>query len=153
MLSRVMSLFSVQRPDLRQRGNLFYIALVLRLAGVGLLAWVGWVHWVLYHDEGYHFIPNVGPFFLLDAIAGIVLALLLLTWPRPIVGLASAGFVASTILALVISLTIGLLGFNENIHANYVVLALVVESITVVVLLAWTVLAAWALPRGTDSAG
>jgi len=153
MLSRVMSLFSARRPDLRQRGNLFYIALVLRLAGVGLLAWIGWVHWVLYHDEGYHFIPNVGPFFLLDAIAGIVLALVLLAWPRPIVGLASAGFVASTILALVISLTVGLLGFNESIHANYVVLALVVESITVAVLLAWTVLAAWAIPRGTDSAG
>src|SRR5262252_5705338 len=126
VLSSVLSLFSVRRPELRQRGNLFYAALVLRLAGVGLLAWIGWVHWVLYHDEGYHFIPNVGPFFLLDAIAGIVLA-------------------------LVISLTVGLLGFNENIHANYVVLALVVESITVVVLLAWTVLAAWALPRGTDS--
>src|SRR5215472_1607843 len=153
MLSRVMSLFSVQRPDLRQRGSLFYVALVLRLAGVGLLAWIGWVHWVLYDHEGYHFIPNVGPFFLVDAIAGIVLALVLLAWPRPIVGLASAGFVASTILALVISLTVGLLGFNENIHANYVVLALVVESITVAVLLAWTVLAAWAVPRGRNSAG
>jgi hypothetical protein len=153
MLSRAMSLASVRRPELRQRGNLFYLALVLQLGGAGLLAWIGWVHWVLWHVEGYHFIPNVGPFFLVDAIAGIVLALVLLLWPRPIVGLLSAGFVASTILALVISLTVGLFGFNEHIHANYVVLALVVESITVVVLLAWTVLAAWALPRGTSSAG
>jgi hypothetical protein len=151
MLSRAMSLASVRRPELRQRGNLFYVALVLQLGGVGLLAWIGWVHWVLWHVEGYHFIPTDGPFFLVDAIAGIVLALVLLVWPRPIVGLASAGFTASTILALVISLTVGLFGFNENIHANYVVLALVVESITVVVLLAWTVLAAWALPRGPNS--
>src|SRR5215469_2301583 len=153
VLSSVLSVFSVRRPELRQRGNLFYVALALRLAGVGLLAWIGWVHWVLYHNEGYHFIPHVGPFFLVDAIAGVVLALVLLAWPRPIVGLVSAGFVASTILALVISLTAGLLGFHEHISANYVVLALVVESITVVVLLAWTALAAWAIPRGPNSAG
>jgi len=138
---------SVRRPELRQRGNVFYVALVLQLAGVGLLAWIGWVHWVLWHYQGYHFIPTDGPFFLVDAIAGGVLAVVLVTWARPVVGLVSIGFTASTILALVISLTVGLFGFNENIHANYVVLALVVESITVVVLLAWTVLAFWAVLR------
>jgi hypothetical protein len=142
-----LALASVRRPGLRQRGNVFYAALVLQLAGVGLLAWIGWVHWVLWHYQGYHFIPTDGPFFLVDAIAGVVLAILLLAWARPIVGLLSAGFTASTILALVISLTVGLFGFNENIHANYVVLALVVESITVVVLLAWTALAFWAVLR------
>ena len=138
---------SVRRPELRQRGNVFYVALVLQLAGVGLLAWIGWVHWVLWHYQGYHFIPTDGPFFLVDAIAGVVLALVLLAWARPVVGLVSIGFTASTILALVISLSVGLFGFNENIHANYVVLALVVESITVVVLLAWTVLTFWAVLR------
>ena len=138
---------SVRRPELRRRGNVFYVALALQLAGVGLLAWIGWVHFVLWHYQGYHFIPTDGPFFLVDAIAGVVLAIVLLTWARPVVGLVSIGFTASTILALVISLTVGLFGFNENIHANYVVLALVVESITVVVLLAWTVLAFWAVLR------
>jgi hypothetical protein len=49
-------------------------------------------------------------------------------------------------LALVISLTVGLLGFNESISAYYVVLALVVESITLVILLAWTALVAWLVP-------
>jgi hypothetical protein len=63
-------------------------------------------------------------------------------WP----GWVSAGFVAGTILALVISLTVGLLGFNESISAYYVVLALVVESITLVILLAWTALVAWLVP-------
>jgi hypothetical protein len=148
-ISNVLSLASVRRPELRQRGNLFVAALVLRLAGAGLLAWIGWVHWVLWHTEGYHFIPTDGPFFLVDAIAGVVLAVLLLAWPRPLVGLLSAGFTASTILGLVISLTVGLFGFNETISANYVVLALVVESVALVVLLAWTVIAAWALPPRT----
>lgn len=147
-LSNVLLLASVRRPELRQRRNLFVAALVLRLAGAGLLAWIGWVHYFLWSGSGggYHFIPTVGPFFLLDAIAGVVLAVLLLAWPRPLAGLLAAGFVGSTILALLISLWFGLFGFHERIGASYVVLALVSESIAVVILLAWTVIAARALP-------
>ncbi len=142
-----MLLASVRKPDFRQRRNLFITALALQLASVGLLAWIGYVHWVLWQNEGYKFIPNDGPFFLVDAIAGVVLAVALLVWPRPLAGLLSAGFTASTILALVISLVTGLFGFKESISANYVVLALVVESIALVILLVWTVLAASAIPR------
>jgi hypothetical protein len=146
-----MLLASVRKPDLRQGRNLFIVALVLQLASVGLLAWIGYIHWILWQAPpgggGYKFIPTDGPFFLVDAIAGVVLAAALLVRPRPLVGLLSAGFTASTILALVISLAVGLFGFKESISANYVVLALVVESIALVILLAWTVLAAWAIPR------
>jgi hypothetical protein len=144
-------LASVRKPELRHRRNLFITGLVLQLAGVGLLAWIGYIHWVLWQDELYKVIPTYGPFFLVDAIAGVVLAAALLVWPRPLVGLVSAGFTAATILALVISLTIGPFGFQEQISAKYVVLALVVESITLVILLAWTALAAWAVP-GRSSA-
>ena len=107
------------------------------------------MHWILWHVEGYHCIPTDCLFFLIDALAGVLLAVLLLAWPRPIAGLLSAGFTASTILALLISLTVGLFGFKEHIAASYVVLALVVESIALVVLLAWTVIAARALPART----
>lgn len=137
---------SVRRTDLGRGTRMFVPALLIRLAGVGLLAWVGWVHWVLWWNEGYRFIPANGPLFLVDAIAGVVLAIVLLVWPRPVAGLVSAGFVAGTIFALLVSLIVGLFGFNESISANYVVMALVVESITVVVLLAWTVLAAGTVP-------
>lgn len=137
---------SIRRPDLGRGTRLFVPALLLRLAGVGLLAWVGWVHYILWWSEGYRFIPNDGPFFLVDAIGGVVFAIALLVWPRPVVGLVSAAFTAGTIFALVISLAVGLFGFNETLSANYVVLALVVESVTVVVLLAWSVVAAMAVP-------
>lgn len=145
-LPNILLLVSVRKPDLRRRRDLFIIALVLRLASVGLLAWIGYIHWVLWQNEGYKTIPTYGPFFLVDAIAGIVLALALLVWPRPLAGLLSAGFIASTILALVISLTVGPFGFKETISANYVVLALVVESIALIIVLSWTFLAAWAIP-------
>lgn len=148
MLSNAMLLASVRRPELTRatRGSQFIIALVLRLAGVGLLAWIGYIHWFLW-NEGYKHIATDGPFFLLDAIAGIVLAAVLLAWPRPLSGLVSAGFTASTILALVISLSVGLFGFHESISASYVVLALVLESVAFVILLAWTVLAARTVPQ------
>ena len=145
-LGSLSTLVSVRRPQLRQRGNLFVTAIILRLAGAGLLAWVGYIHWFLWH-EGYRDIPTNGPFFLLDAIAGVLLAVAMLAWARPLTGLVSAGFVASTIAALLISLTVGLFGFNESIHASYVVEALVLESVAVVVLLAWTVIAARSVPR------
>jgi hypothetical protein len=100
----------------------------------------------LWH-EGYQHIPTNGPFFLADAIVAIGFAVLLLTWPRPLVGLLAAGFIASTIVALVISLAVGLFGFQESIHASYVVESLVLESLAVVLLGIWTTLAAFAVRR------
>jgi hypothetical protein len=138
--------FSIRRPELGRGGNLFVAALVLRLAGAGLLAWVGYIHWHLW-SIGYKEIATVGPLFLVDGIAGILLAAVLLGWPRPLIGLLSAGFIAATIVPLVISLTIGLLGFHESIQAAYVVQALVLECIAVLVLAAWTVIAAGAVVR------
>ena len=98
------------------------------------------MHWYLW-QIGYRDIPTNGPFFLVDAIAAVVLALVLLAWPRPLAGLAAAGFTASTIGALVISLSVRLFGFRESISAAYVVQALVLESVAVVTLAAWTVIA------------
>ncbi len=54
----------------------------------------------------------------------------------------AAGYTASTIGALVISLTVGLFGFHESIHASFVVESLVIEGITVLALTGWTVLVA-----------
>ena len=127
------------RPAFESRGGMFAAALVLRLAGAGLLGWIGYVHWYLWH-LGYRDIPTDGPFFLVDAIAAVALALLLLAWPRALAGLVSAGFVALTIVALVISLSVGLFGFRESISAAYVVESLVLESVAVLILTAWTVI-------------
>jgi hypothetical protein len=116
-------------------------AALLRLACAALLAWIGYIHLHLWL-EGYRQIPTDGPLFLLDAVAAFVLAAVLLAWPRPLAGLAAAGYTASTIGALVISLTVGLFGFRESIHASFVVESLVIEGITVLALTGWTVLVA-----------
>jgi hypothetical protein len=114
-------------------------AVVLRLAGTGLIIWVGAIHLHLW-SEGYRNLPTNGPLFLADAIGGFILAAILLVWPRPLAGLLGTGFMAATLGALIISINVGLFGFQESIHAAFVVESILLESIGGVVLLAWTVI-------------
>src|SRR5215469_11983741 len=114
-------------------------ALLLRLACVALLAWIGYIHlhlWLL----GYRHIPTNGPLFLLDAVAGFILAAIMVAWPRPLAGLLAAGYTAATLGALLISLSVGLFGFRESGSASYVTESLTIEPITVLALLTWTAL-------------
>jgi hypothetical protein len=120
--------------------------LLLRLGCVALLAWIGYIHLHLW-QEGYRQIPTNGPLFLLDAVAGFVLAAVLLVWPRPLAGLVAAGYTAATLGALLISLSVGLFGFRESISASYVTQSLTIETITTLALISLTVLLAFALGR------
>jgi hypothetical protein len=115
-------------------------ALLLRLGRAALLTWIGYLHLHLWL-EGYRHIPANGPLFLLDAVAGFTLALLLVTWPRPLAGLLAAGYTGGTLGALIISLTVGLFGFRESISASYVTQSLAIETITLFALIGWTILA------------
>jgi hypothetical protein len=121
------------------RGGRWAAALLLRLGCAALLAWIGYIHLHLWL-EGYRHIPTNGPLFLLDAAAGFILAAVVLAWPRPLAGLLAAGYTAATLGALIVSLSVGLFGFRESISASYVTESLVIETITVLALLGWTVL-------------
>jgi hypothetical protein len=114
---------------------------VLRLVGAGLLVWIAGIHLRLW-QEGYKFIPTNGPLFLLDAIVAVALAAAILAWAAPLTGVLAAGFVATTLGALIISLAIGLFGFRESISASFVVLSIELESVAIVILLGCTALAA-----------
>jgi hypothetical protein len=121
-------------------------SLLIRLGCVALLAWIGYIHLHLW-QEGYRQIPTDGPLFLLDSITGFVLAAVLLVRARPITAMAAAGYAASTLGALLLSLSVGLFGFHESISAAYVSQSLIIETITVVALLAWAAEAATRRPR------
>lgn len=135
--TRLRSLTSTRSHQAPRHGAGSVAMLVLRVGCTALITWIGYIHLHLW-QEGYRQIPVNGPLFLLAAIAAFALAAILLIWPRPLAGLAAAGFSASTLGALIISLTIGLFGFNESIHASFVVQSLVIETIAVVALLMWT---------------
>jgi hypothetical protein len=70
------------------------------------------------------------------------LSAVLLVWPRPVAGLLGAGFMASTLAGLIVSINFGLFGFRESSKASFVVETIILESVGAVALLAWTA-AAW----------
>jgi hypothetical protein len=149
--SRLRGLASPRRATAPGRGGRWAAALLLRVGCTALLAWIGYIHLHLWL-EGYRHIPTNGPLFLLDAVAGFILAAVVLAWPRPLAGLLAAGYTASTLGALLISLSVGLFGFRESISASYVTESLAIEAITVLALITWTVLVA-ATPGGQPAAG
>ena len=139
--SWLRGLASTRRATAPGRSGRRAAALLLRLGCAALLAWVGYIHLHLWL-EGYRHIPTNGPLFLLDAVAGFILAAVVLAWPRPLAGLLAAGYTAATLGALLISLSVGLFGFRESISASYVTESLVIETITVLALITWTIQAA-----------
>jgi hypothetical protein len=138
---RLRRLAPPRRTTAPGRGGRWAAALLLRVGCAALLAWIGYIHLHLWL-EGYRHIPTNGPLFLLDAVAGFILAAAVLVWPRPLAGVLAAGYTASTLGALLISLSVGLFGFRESISASYVTESLTIETITVLALITWTIQAA-----------
>jgi hypothetical protein len=63
---------------------------------------------------GYNDVAVIGPAFLLNAVAGVVIAILLLRWSNWIPLLLAVGFGAATLGAFILSVTVGLFGFEES---------------------------------------
>jgi hypothetical protein len=81
------------------------------LAAAGVLV-SGAVHFKLYFDWA-HENDKVGPAFLLNAAAGLVIAILLVGWRHWIPPLLAVGFGLSTLAAFVTAATVGLFGVSE----------------------------------------
>jgi hypothetical protein len=81
------------------------------LAAAGVLV-SGAVHLKLYFDWA-HENDKVGPAFLLNAVAGLVIAALLIGWRHWIPPLLAIGFGLSTLAAFVTAATVGLFGVSE----------------------------------------
>jgi hypothetical protein len=72
-----------------------------------------YVHLKLWLD-GFSDIDMIGPAFMFNAVAGLVIAILLLAWKHWVPGFLAAGFGASTIGAFILSTTVGLFGVKEQ---------------------------------------
>jgi hypothetical protein len=83
---------------------------------------------------GYRTIPTIGPLFLVQVIAGALLAVLLLFSRRLLMVVAAAGFMIATIVGLLLSIYVGLFGFMDTLAAPYAGLSLGVETAGTVVL-------------------
>jgi hypothetical protein len=98
------------------------------VAGSALLASSGAIHFQLW-AMGYRSIPTIGPLFLLQGIAGVLLGLVLVLWRRLLVVVAGAGFMVATISGLLVSVKFGLFGFMDTLAAPYAGLSVIVESV------------------------
>lgn len=88
------------------------------------------VHLKLWFD-GFRDFHVVGPAFMLNAIAGLVIAALLLRWKHWIPLLLAIGFGASTLGAFVIATTVGLFGLHEMWVGVWVFAAAISEVVAI----------------------
>ncbi len=110
-------------------------ARVLCWIGAAALVVSGLVHLHLW-DIAYRHVDTLGPLFVVQGIAALVLAVALVVWPRPLVALAGAGLALGTILGFVKALNGGIFGFTLPVITGWANLALVAEVVAVVVLVA-----------------
>ena len=92
----------------------------------------GAIHLKLWAD-GMKDIKMIGPSFLLNAVGALVIAVGVLVWRSWLPLLAAVGFGAATLVAFVISATVGLFGVHEVWTGGYVVTAYVSELVALVV--------------------
>jgi hypothetical protein len=90
------------------------------------------VHLRLWLD-GFRDLHMVGPAFMLNAVAGLVIAVLLVMWRHWIPLLLTVGFGAATLGAFIVSATVGLYGVHESWTGGYVFAAAVSEAVAIVV--------------------
>ncbi len=76
---------------------------VLVSAAVHLKVWV----------DSYRHLDVIGPLFMVNVVAGVVIAVLLVTWRHWVPLFLAAGFGGVTLLAFIIAATVGLFGVHE----------------------------------------
>ena len=94
--------------------------------GAVLVAFTTAIHLHLWAD-GYRTIPVIGPLFLVQGIAGILLALALIGWRRMVTVVVGIGFMLTTVGGLLISVYFGLFGFMDSLSAPFAGMSLIVE--------------------------
>lgn len=99
------------------------------IAAVAVLV-SGYVHLDLWFAGTRH-LNMVGPMFLLNAVAAVVIAALLLLWKDWLPLLLTVGFGAATLGAFVISATVGLYGVHESWSGGWQWTAAVSEAVAI----------------------
>ena len=135
----------LRRPGTTRSPVARWTATVLALAGAAMLIWSGWIHLKLWAD-GYKDIHTIGPLFLAQGIACIVLAVPLVIWRSLALQLVSAGTLVATAAGLLLSANYGLFGLKESLSVPYTVLSLYVEFGGAVILVAGSAILAFAAP-------
>lgn len=76
---------------------------------------------------------SVGPAFLVNVVAGVVIAVLLLRWHHWVPAFLTLGFGASTLGAFVLATTVGFMGIHDRWEGFYVFAAAISEVVCILV--------------------
>jgi hypothetical protein len=104
----------------------------MRIVGATAVLVSAAVHLYLWFD-GFRDLHIVGPAFMLNAVGGAVIAVLLVTWRSWVPALLTAGFGVGTLGAFIVSTTVGLFGLHERWVGWTVWTAAVAEVVAIVV--------------------
>jgi hypothetical protein len=103
----------------------------LRVVTAAAVVTSAWVHLDLWRD-GYRDIDVIGPAFMLNAVAGGLIGILLVVWRHWLPLFLAVGFGASTLGAFVVSASVGLFGVQESWTGGDVLTAAVSEAVAIV---------------------
>ena len=133
------------------RSNPASIALtVLIAAGAGLAIYSGYIHLYLWGRQPYPYsaIPTIGPLFLVQGIAAILIGLLVIVSRQFYAVLIGLGLMVVSVAALVIDVEVGMFGFQDSWSVPYATGTLYWEIVGAVLLLIAAVALAWPAVAG-----
>jgi hypothetical protein len=100
-----------------------------------LLVWSAYIHFHLWGEtDGYRSIATIGPLFLLQSIAGLVIGLGVIAVRRLWAAVIGIGFALTTLAGFLVTVAHGLFGFKDSWLAPFAQQAFGVELAAVVVL-------------------
>jgi hypothetical protein len=137
--------FLLRRPGAPQSRIARWTVLVLGGTGAGFLVWSAVIHLELWSD-GYKSISVIGPLFLVQAIACILMAVAIVALRWLALLAAGAALGVATAVGLLLSVYVGLFGYTESLAVPYAQLSLAVEFTAAFVLLVATGVLALAEP-------
>jgi hypothetical protein len=100
------------------------------VGGGGLLVWSAAIHYHLWSEpDGYRSIATIGPLFLLQSIAGLVLGVGIVVVRRLWAAFLGIGFAAATVAGFLVSVSHGLFGFKDSWLAPFAKQAFAIEVV------------------------
>ena len=103
-------------------------ARIIAAIAVLVSAYVHLYEWL----NGFRHVHVIGPLFIVNIVAGVVIAVLLVTWKHWFAPFLAFGFGASTLAGFAIATTsAGLFGDHEKWQGNYVWAAAIAETVVI----------------------
>jgi hypothetical protein len=130
---RLDPMFLGPRRLTRQVGRVVTAGFVV---GGLLLVWSALIHFHLWQSEGYRNIATIGALFIFQSIAALVIGVFILAIHRVWVAALGAGFAISTLAGFLLSVEVGLFGFQDTWSAPFAGQAFFIEIAAALVLIA-----------------